>query len=793
MSEEKCVYTACPGWGDHEQCVIKTIVSNGKIRRTEKIKYTGPESDEGFICLKGIIGGNLPYLPNRLQTPLKRIGLRGEGKWQKISWEQAIDEIGTKLCELRDKYGPESLAVWLLTAGDPPSFGLNALLTQRFMSLYGATDPLQSISVDNGPYYASFFDFGTNLGYLIYDPNLIDKAKYIIAWGLNPLENQQRVGKHVIEAVDKGAKLVDIGVLFDATAARADWFIPVKPGSDAALALSMANIIVNNGLYDEKFLTEHTVAPFLVRLNDGMFLKEGAKYIVWDNQSNKPTQIDPKSSNINVQQPALRGTYIVNGERCQPAFQLLIDHLKFYTPESQEVITGVPAKDVYKLTYEYTAVKPALLLCALGIRYQNAGDTHRAINLLATLTGNIGMDGGGVTVGLAPNQYPIAFNDIPIAFPEGVENSKVKYLRLVDFFDQVKTQKPYPIKAFLKAMGNPFHNISNEKRWVEEVLPNLELVVDYDIWMTDTGLYSDYVLPGCTSFERTEIISGASFNHIILQEPAIDPIAESKPPVFLWSQLAKKVGLEKYFDKTEEDWLTIRLQSSQPFVADISPKLTLDRLKKEKIIRANVPEVPLNLFKNLSFNTPSGRIEFYSDLLVNFNEQLAKYRTPMEVANPLKTKKYPYQIMTSRHRFFMQSQYTNHPVMVKLSGDKPKIGINPADATELGLINGDLVECFNDRGNVQAEVEITNVVPSGTIQALFAWSKDAFSKGTFVDLPIMASKETTDELANYWYKLVLQKEGGFTPFFLGGESFVAGAWDTLWDSVCEVRKIEGGK
>ena len=108
MSEESFVYTCCPGWGDHEFCAIKTIVKDGKIVRTEKVDYTGAEANEGYICQKGIMSCRQPYNPKRLTNPLKRVGERGEGKWEKISWDQAMDEIAAKLLEIRDKYGPES-------------------------------------------------------------------------------------------------------------------------------------------------------------------------------------------------------------------------------------------------------------------------------------------------------------------------------------------------------------------------------------------------------------------------------------------------------------------------------------------------------------------------------------------------------------------------------------------------------------------------------------------------------------------------------------------------------------
>ena len=126
---ESFVYTCCPGWGDHEFCAIKTIVKDGKIVRTEKPSYTGAEANEGYICQKGIMSCRQPYNPKRLLHPLKRAGERGEGKWEEISWDQALDEIAAKLLQLRDDYGPESLAMWDVVASVPPSQGLAAVLS----------------------------------------------------------------------------------------------------------------------------------------------------------------------------------------------------------------------------------------------------------------------------------------------------------------------------------------------------------------------------------------------------------------------------------------------------------------------------------------------------------------------------------------------------------------------------------------------------------------------------------------------------------------------------------------
>ncbi len=170
MSEEKFVYTSCPGWGDHEYCAIKTIVKDGKIVRTEKPDYTGPEACEGYICQKGITSGRHPYLPGRLLHPLKRVGERGGGKWQEISWDQAMDEIGAKLLEIKEKYGPESLCIWSLAASNPPANGLSGQLATRFLNLWGATDPVQAYGLDNAGLYTAYYELGSTFGYMTTDP-----------------------------------------------------------------------------------------------------------------------------------------------------------------------------------------------------------------------------------------------------------------------------------------------------------------------------------------------------------------------------------------------------------------------------------------------------------------------------------------------------------------------------------------------------------------------------------------------------------------------------------------------
>ena len=792
MSEETWVCTACPGWGDHEFCAIKTVVKDGKIVRTEAVDYTGAEANEGHCCQKGIASWRQVYAEDRLLHPLKRVGKRGEGKWEQISWDQAFDEIGAKLCELRDKYGPETVAFWNITTSLPPSQGLDTLLGNRLCGLWGGTDPLNAYGLDNGPYYASYFDLGDFYKYMMIDPIKFDATSYIIIWGGNPVENQQRVAKHIVEAKSRGAKIVDVGLLFDASAGYADWFIPVKPGSDTALALCMANQIVQRKEYDRAFMTKYTVAPLLVDVATGKFATSGNKFLYWDEESQSARETERGAEEYEGT-PAFNGEYVIDGAKFKPAFQMLEDHLATYTPEYQERITGVPAADAIKLGEEYSSHRPSFIVGALGLRYQNQGDAYRAFYLLGMLTGNLGHLNGGVTSEIQPCGFPLGFNNPSIIYPNGLEGDKTIFVKNGDFFEDAKKGK---YKAFIKCAGNPVHNCPNRSRWIDDTFPNMDLIVDIDVWMTDTGEYADYVLPAAMPFEREELIAAAQYNHVVLQEPAIEPRGECKDPSFIYRGLAERMGFGEYFQNDADDWIRMRLNTPQPFIANVDPPITLERLKEEKLIRAAVPPVPWDPFLGMKFETQTGHMEFYSERLNNVGLPMATYHEPYEVPTTERmengTAKHPYQFFSGRQRFFMQSMFTDDPVMADLSGGKPTGRINPIDAEKEGIHDGDLCEVYNERGHVIIEMRLDQAIPPGTIQVWFGWRKRAFTEGGMYSelLVPLGDNDTLDDAALYWYQCV-EDEGKVGEILSGyAISAMAGAWDTIWDCACDIRKIE---
>ena len=154
----------------------------------------------------------------------------------------------------------------------------------------------------------------------------------------------------------------------------------------------------------------------------------------------------------------------------------------------------------------------------------------------------------------------------------------------------------------------------NPKRWLEEVFPNLELIVVYDIFMTASAEYADYVLPDTTHYERDDL-DIAQNAHIVLNQKAIEPMHECRPPIYYYNELAKRLGYGEYFDKTLDEWISIRLASQDPSVSGIEPPLTLDRLKKEQAVRANLPVEAFYAWSEKKFPTPSGKLEIYNEEL----------------------------------------------------------------------------------------------------------------------------------------------------------------------------------
>ena len=789
---ESFVYTACPGWGDHDYCALKTIVKDGKIVRTEAVDYFGPEAADGHICQKGCLSCRQPYDPKRLKKPLKRVGERGEGKWEEISWDQALDEIGAKMVELRDAYGPESLVMWNLRAGVPPAYSLEALMPERFGNTFGMTCPMESIGLDNGPFYTEFYSVGSTAAHVLIDPRVLDDTDLVYIWGCNPIENQMRFAQHLVKAREGGARIVDIGLIFDGTAGFADEFHGIKPSTDGHLAIGMINYILQNGLEDRPYLTRRSIAAYMVRCDNGDLVRDAdGNFIVFDNDSESFQAVAPKGGELPSENLALEGDFEWEGIALQPAFQVLKDCAAKYPLDAVSEKTGIPVYLIEKLATDWATTEKAFICSGYGLRYHNTNETYRLQHLLGIITGKFGRPGAGVIEGLQLQGFPLNFNDTAIVFPDGKTLASVKSnpVRMANWFAEAEAPNS-PYKALIVAGGNPVHQQPDRQRWLD-IVAQMELVVDYDIWMTDTGEIADYVLPDAMPFEREDLITGACYNHLVLQEPAIEPPegCDVREPVWYWSELAKRVGLGDYFDKSIGEWLDVRLDTDYPLIANLEPKVTYARLKEEKIIRAAAPEFPWNPWMNPNeiFPNETGRFEIYAERLKEFNLAIPQ---PIEPNYLGKDPEYPFQLFTGRQRFFMQSSFTDDPVTVELSGGTPSTRINPKDARELGLKYDDKVEVFNSRGHVITRLEIDECVPAGTVHVWFGWRRHHFEEGTYAEMVHQCPNlDSTTAVEDKWWNDWVGSGhiGNSWVEFMATE---IGSTDCYWDSVCNIRKCE---
>ena len=790
----KTVLSICPGNGCHAGCIHQTHVEDGKITKSERLTY--PDGDTGDICVKGVAGARLPYHPDRLKYPLKRAGKRGEGKWERITWEQALDEIAEKMQSIRKQYGPESI-LFEPYGNSVPVSETQMLLGDRLKNLLEATDFAQGCGIDSGSMFSSYFSYGTSFACWL-DPRLMveGKTKYIIIWGTNPAEMGIRAWRFVREAQKNGAKVVDIGVIEDPTAKGSDWWIQVQPGSDNALALAMIDVIIKENLYDEEYVAKHTNGPFLVRTDNGKMLRESdispegsaSNYVVWDSISGKPETIVPYVGGREGIKPALKGTFTASGIECKPAFQLLAELASEYTCQKASAISKVPVETIQKLAREYATTKPAMILVRHGLRYTNAGNAHRSMEALAAITGNTGKMGGGILNGTctqgSANAPLLKLNDDPIKHPTPARS---KIVSMAQYMECIRTGKPYPIKAFIMYASNLFHSFPSWRRWREDILPNLDLLVVNDIFMTATAEYADYVLPDCTLFERDDMDIGLN-GYILWLEKAIEPMYECKPPIYFWSELAKRLGFGEYFDKTLDEWTALRLDSRDPSITGIDPPITVERLKKEKMIRANVPEGIFYPWGPMQFPTPSGRIEFYHEQLLSAGDALPVFKESLESPRSALAKKYPMVFMTANNRYFMHTQFANDPKILEQYIKEPHLSINPEDARKRSISNDDVVTVYNDRGKLKAKALITGEVPPGVVNIPHGWWPRQYIEGHYRDLiASIATMKIRDKSREIYWDLAYEQwqkgTGGQYP-----ETILAFSPDSLFDCLCEVKK-----
>lgn len=738
-------------------CFLNVHVRDGKVVRTSMRELPDPQYNR--ICSKGLTHVQRIYNEHRIKYPMKRVGERGAGEWERISWEEAIDTIVDKWKTYQEEYGENAFA-WTNGSGNYATLSGIAPMGAwaRFQKAMGM--PTINTSLDLAWGYAAMTYLGNKEFGIANEATDLLNAKTIICWGGNPVISQIQTMHFILEAKDRGAKYIVIDPVYSINSSKADMYVPIRSGSDGALAFGMMNVVIREGWQDEEFLKAKTVAPFLVKDSDGSYLRmsdlgveptEGPvnaatgkatvidPICVWDLDADAPVSVDEATN------PALEGKYDVDGIAVTSTYSMLLERIEEYPLEKVEELTTVPVETIEELTRIYTQEGPSSIYLYFGLdHYTNGHYSYRAQATLALLTGNIGKPGASYGVGQNRGGGGFFLNaavNSPAGAPANALSIPVPMMNRV-LEEGEYGGKPVNMKGVYITHYNLLNNMA-DRNSVIEWMDKLEFIVVADMNMNETAQYADMVLPAAHWFEIEDLFTiYQSHPYFLWQDKAIDPLFESKPDFEIYQLIAEKAGRSEYFNLSPEEYLKELLDS------DIARQrgLTYENLKEKKAVR-NLPE-PYNVSD--TFPTAVGRAQFYTEpnsVAIWWNngqeidkskETLVYWEPPHEAwyENEL-AKKYPFQMMSEHSKFRTHSQWWEVPALLEIDVE-PLLKINPNDAVEYGVEEGDRVKVYNDRGSVVMTATLNPGVMPGVLVAPKGWEKSQFIEGHFSSL---SSKE----------------------------------------------------
>ena len=663
-------------------CLLNVHVKDGVITR---IETDGGEEPQLRACLRGRAYRQRVYAKDRILYPLKRVGERGEGRFERISWDKALDTVAGELARVRDTYGPMSI-LYVPTAGDITALH-GVFCMMRLLGLAGGyTNTWGTISFHGGV-FASYFAYGT-----VYASNSrhdLLNSNLIIMWGWNPAVTitGTNTAWYLAQARDRGTRIIAVDPLLNDTAATlAHEWIPVRPGTDAAMLIAMAYVIMKENLQDQAFIDRYTMG--FDRYRD----------------------------------------YVMGAEDGEPK-----------TPAWAEAITGVNASTIEKLAREYAGTKPAALMAGTGPGRSAGGERyHQAAIALASMTGNVGVSGGDAAarawesvaggfpypVGTIGGAFPMVPN--PVAKPpEGVSDyfalmtlgmyPLVHYAKVADAILEGRSGGfPADYRLLILCNSNYVNSQPNTNKIVRALKSKgLEFIAVHEQFMTPTAKFADIILPTSTYMERNDMAVGVGAGFYGRQNRIIRPLGESRSHNEIAKALATRMGIDDYDDMPEEERLKMFAEAADiPDHEGFKEQGVhwIDKSRPHVAFEAQIADP-----ENNPFPTPSGRIEIYSQRIADMNNPLIppipKYFEAWEGPNDPLAKKYPLQLLTPHAKGRANAQFDNIPWIRELLPQK--VLMNRLDAEKRGIEEGDLVMVINDRGKTRVTVRVTERVTPG--------------------------------------------------------------------------------
>jgi molybdopterin-containing oxidoreductase family molybdopterin binding subunit len=699
------------------RCHLKGHIKGGRIVAVTPGRLPGRD-DYPSACLRGMsYAQRLQDPKQRVLFPMKRVGERGEGKFEQISWDEAFDIIATKLKETREKHGPQAASFWTMS-GNLAKLAWEST-TRLGFTFGGTTYSSEGLMGDHGASMGMELVFGQQRGG--HDTRDYMNSKLIILWGRNLADTHTSELRYIIKARENGAKVVVIDPRQCSSAAVADQWIPIRPQTDPALALGMINYMISRNLHDVAWLKANSCAPLLVRDDDGQYLRIENAYAVWDEKSKKVVPVGTAGAD-----PAIAGEYVgANGVKCHPSFVDLAREAAKYSIKTTADICGLEEAVVEQLAHEYATMKPAGIRMGQGMqRVFNAHTPFRAVATLAAVAGYIGVPGGGAShMGGTASINPIPGVTVPdFNFAEWANTGGKPRIQKSSsqFYNMAENGE---IKFLWIAVSNLINQSPDANRVIKKVLPNIPFIVDVDPFWTWTGKYADLILPGKTHWEVWDVLVRSPW--VMLDQPAIPTMGESKSDCEICTEVAKRVGLDSLWNKTDEQWVRTFLTSQHPAFAAFK----WDNFVKEGIFaRSDGIFDPVFSFKDQKYKTPTGKFEFYSEKLKKFDQQVPTYTRMLEDPKGERGRKYPLVCINYHDRLNVHSQHMLYSAL-KLVQSEPLVQINTTDARARSIGDGARVRVFNDRGSCVLKAFVTEGIVPGTVGIANGWTPDQYIEG----------------------------------------------------------------
>lgn len=699
------------------------------------------------LCLKGKVAPEMVAHSSRVLHPLKRTRPKGDADpgWVEIGWDEALDLVAANLRRIAAEHGPKAV---VFTSASPSTSALSDAQDWivRLRRAFGSPNHANSMELCGwGRHLATTYTFGAPVPGA-YMPDL-ERAGCILFWGYNPSLSRIVHAAATVDALKRGAKLVVVDPRRVGLAHRADRWLRVRPGTDTALALSIAHVMIERGWFDRDFVCEWSNGPFLVRDDDGRLLRAGDvglpgevdRHVVWDVENGRPSAFDPRIGADGAPSDlALFGRFDVptpgGSIPCRPAFARLAELCSRYEPTVAAEITGVGAEAIEATARLLWSSRPVAYYAWSGVE-QHTGATQmaRAIAQLCILTGSFDVPGGNVLfAGVPTNRIDGAemLSTAQRAETLGLSArplgpSRWEYVTSGEVYDAILDARPYRVHGVV-GFGADLVMAHADSRRARDALRSVDFMVHADLFMNPTAELADVVLPVASAFETEALRVGFEVNeaaqaHLQLRPRVVPPRGEARSDTAIVFDLAKRLGLgDRFFDgDVEAAWryqiapsgVTLETLRATPRGIRV-PVVT--RYRKYAELRDGVA---------VGFATRSRRIELYSEeMLAHGHPPLPEFHEPSVSPRSRRdlAETFPLILTSTKDVHFCETQHRNLASLRRRSPD-PQIELHPNLAAVHGIGAGDWVRISTPVASVVARAKLNDSLDEGVVCGQHGW------------------------------------------------------------------------